>query len=91
MISHHYHVVVVCAKRETNGPPLVWAHNLFVMWALDFLPRVVPRTETQQNNSFLRIPKLLLPLLFCYILIPPLLFSLKPFFLPQFLIFIAQN
>ena len=23
-------------KRETNGPPLVWAHNLFVTWAFGF-------------------------------------------------------
>ena len=36
----------MCVKRETNGPPLVWAHNLFVTWVLDFLPWVVPRIET---------------------------------------------
>ena len=27
----------MCAKREDGGPVLIWAHNLFIMWALDFL------------------------------------------------------
>ena len=38
------------AKNEVNGPVLAWAHNLFGMCALDFLPWVVPSTETQQCN-----------------------------------------
>ena len=52
------------AKNEADGLGLTWAHNLFVMQALDFLTRVVPNTETQRSNFSLRIP-----------LLPPLLFS----------------
>ena len=44
------HIICVRAKNEVGGPALTWAHNLFVVWALDFLPWVVPNTETQQSN-----------------------------------------
>ena len=42
--------VVVRAKNEVGRQALTWAHNLFVMWVLDFLLWVVPKTETQQSN-----------------------------------------
>ena len=53
------------AINEVDGPALTWAHNLFVVWALGFLPWVVPNTETQHSNLSLRIPLLSLLLLFC--------------------------
>ena len=37
------------AKSEVDGPTLTWAHNLFTIWALDFLLWAVPYTETQWN------------------------------------------
>ena len=40
----------VRAKNEVSRPVLTWAHNLFVIWALDFLLWVVPSTETRQSN-----------------------------------------
>ena len=61
------------AKNEVNGPALTWAHNLFVVWALDFLPWVVPNTETQQSNLSLWTPLLSLLLLFCCFLAPSIL------------------
>ena len=44
--SSKVHNETVCAKNEVGGPALTWAHNLFVVWALDFLLWVVPNTET---------------------------------------------
>ena len=43
-------VVVVPAKSEVDGPILTWAHNLLVIWVLDFLLWVVPYTETQWDR-----------------------------------------
>ena len=31
-------MLLVRTHDETNGLTLLWAHNLFVMWVLDFLP-----------------------------------------------------
>ena len=45
-----YIYIYVRAKNEADGLGLTWAHNLFVMWVLDFLTRVVPNIETQQSN-----------------------------------------
>ena len=44
--SSKVHNETVCAKNEVGGPALTWVHNLFVVWALDFLLWVVPNTET---------------------------------------------
>ena len=51
-------MIHVRTKNEVGGPALTWTHNLFVVWALDFLVWVFPNTETQQSNLFLRIPLL---------------------------------
>ena len=64
----------VRAKNEADGLGLTWAHNLFVMWALDFLAWVVPNTETQWGNFSLRIPLLPLLLFSCCSLAPILSF-----------------
>ena len=37
-------------KNEVYGPALAWAHNLLVMWVLDFLLWVVLNAETQQSD-----------------------------------------
>ena len=31
-------IMIVRAKGKANGSTLTWAYNLFVTWALDFLP-----------------------------------------------------
>ena len=53
-LNNHFYsfiiIIIVRAKNEVDGPVLTQAHNLFVMWALDFLPWVVPNTETQLCN-----------------------------------------
>ena len=41
--------VDVRAKIEAGGPTLTWAHNLFMIWVLNFLLWVAPYTETQRN------------------------------------------
>ena len=41
---------IVRAKNEVGRPVLTWAHNLFMIWALDFLLWEVPSTKTQQSN-----------------------------------------
>ena len=56
---------VVATKNEVDGPTLTWVQNLFVVWALGFLPWVVPNAKTQHSNLSLRIPLLSLLLLFC--------------------------
>ena len=43
---------IVHAKNEVYGLTLAWAHNLFVMWVLDFLLWVVLNAETQQSDLF---------------------------------------
>ena len=53
----------VHAKNEASGLVLTWAHNLFVMWALDFLTWVVLSSETQHNTLLLQIRPLSLLLL----------------------------
>ena len=58
-------IITVHAKNEVDGLALTWAHSLFVMRALDFLPWVVPSTKTQQCkpvNSFPFSPTALLML-----------------------------
>ena len=40
-------IPTVHAKNKAVGPILTWEHNLFVMWALDFLPWVVSNVKTQ--------------------------------------------
>ena len=51
-----YMCVCVCvcararAKNEDNGPVLTWAHNLYVVWAMNFLLWVVPNAENQRSN-----------------------------------------
>ena len=64
----------VGAKNEAVGLGLIWAHNLFVMWVLDFLVWIVPNTETQQGNFSLRAPLLPLLLFSCCSLAPILRF-----------------
>ena len=56
-------IPTVHAKNEASGLVLTWAHNLFVMWALDFLTWIVLSSETQQNTLLLQIPPLSLLLL----------------------------
>ena len=52
------------AKSKSYGLTLTWAHNLFVMWVLNFLLWVILNLETQQYNATLWIPLLSLLLLF---------------------------
>jgi len=40
---------IVCAKVGAGGPTLTWAHNLFMIWALNFLLWVVLYIKTQWN------------------------------------------
>ena len=41
--------LIVRAKVGAGGPTLTWAHNLFMIWALNFLLWVVLYTMTQWN------------------------------------------
>ena len=37
-------------KNKVYGLALAWAHNLFVMWVLDFLLWIALNAETQQSD-----------------------------------------
>ena len=43
-------IIFVCTQDETNGLTLLWAHNLFMMWALDFLPWVILAQRSSSNS-----------------------------------------
>ena len=43
-------IKVVRTKNEVNKPTPTWAHNLLVMWVLDFLLWLVLNAETQQSD-----------------------------------------
>ena len=76
----------LCAPKERlMGHPLFELTIYLLRGLLDFLPWVVPRTETQQDNSSIWIPQLLLPL-FSYYFLTSLLssFSSNPFFFLSF-------
>ena len=82
--------VVVRTKNEADGLGLSWAHNLFVMRALDFLTRVVPNTETNEATSPYEFPY---SHHCCSLVALLLLFSRtfqQPPLLPYLLIFMAQ-
>ena len=42
----HIYIYIVRAQSEVDEPTLIWAHNLFVIWVLDFLLWIVPYTKT---------------------------------------------
>ena len=42
----------VHAKNEFEGLVITWVYNLFVMWALGFLPWIVPSIQTQLHNLY---------------------------------------
>ena len=79
-------------KRETNGPPLVWAHNLFVKWVFGF-PTLGGSTYRNPRRQLLYLNSQTLnaiALLLLSNLPSPFLFF-EPLLLPQLLLFIAQN
>ena len=76
----------LCAPKERlMGHPSFELTIYLLRGLLDFLPWVVPHTKTQQDNSFIWIPQLLLPLLSYYFLTSLLSsFSSNPFFFLSF-------
>ena len=58
--SHSCKKYVCTPKIKPMGWSNDWAHNLFVLWALDFLQWVVPDSETQMQALVSLIPLLFL-------------------------------